>query len=285
LSGSAEPVTQPAPADEARPRGGETTGAAAAALVSARLSGGLFAGLSETVKPADADEAYGVQHAAHRLLESSSYGVRAGWKIGCTTRTMQEYLGVDGPCAGGMFLARLWRGAHAFGISKPRRTGVECEISVRLASDLPRRGRPYEVAEMPRAVASCLAAIEVVEDRYVDYPSLGIPTLIADDFFHYSAVLGHEDEHFDPRRLRDATGTMEINGKRIATGRGEDILGDPLVALCWLANRAVEWGQPLRAGEVVLLGSVVQTQWIEAGDVVTIRNDLLGDAGAAFVER
>jgi 2-keto-4-pentenoate hydratase len=183
-----------------------------------------------------------------------------------------------------MFLAHLWREAHAFSMSKPRRTGVECEISVRLASDLPRRSRPYDVADMPRAVASCLAAIEVVEDRYVDYPSLGIPTLIADDFFHYSAVLGHEDEHLDPRRLRDATGIMEINGKRIATGRGEDILGDPLVALCWLANRAVEWGQPLRAGEVVLLGSVVQTQWIEAGDVVTIRNDLLGDAGATFVE-
>ncbi len=257
-------------------------GAAAAALASSRLSGNVLADLPPEIKPSDEVEGYGVQLAVHGILTSAGYGVRAGWKIGCTTKTMQAYIGVDGPCAGGMFLAQLWRGSHVFAVATPRRLGVECEVSVRLASDLPRRERAYEVKDMPSTVSACMAAIEVVEDRYADYPSLGVPTLIADDFFHYAAVLGPEDEQFDPARLRDVTGSMKINGVQVGSGRGADILGDPLAALCWLANRAVEWGQPLRAGEVVLLGSVVQTQWIGPGDVVTISNDLLGEAGAAF---
>ena len=263
---------------------GSMIGAAAAALASSRLSGNMLADLPPEVKPRDEVEGYGVQLAVHGILTSAGYGVRAGWKIGCTTKTMQAYIGVDGPCAGGMFLAQLWRGSHVFGVAKPRRLGVECEVSVRLASDLPRRERAYEVKDMPSTVSACMAAIEVVEDRYADYPSLGIPTLIADDFFHYAAVLGPEDEQFDPARLRDVTGSMKINGVQVGSGQGADILGDPMEALCWLANRAVEWGQPLRAGEVVLLGSVVQTQWIGPGDVVTISNDLLGEAGAAFEE-
>jgi 2-keto-4-pentenoate hydratase len=263
---------------------GSNIGAAAATLASSRLSGSMLADLPSAIKPRDEVEGYEVQQALHGIMTSSGYGVRAGWKIGCTTKTMQTYLGVDGPCAGGMYLAQLWRGSHLFGIAKPRRLGAECEVAVRVARDLPRRDRAYEVADMASAVAACMAAIEVVEDRYADYASLGVPTLIADDFFHYAAVLGPEDERFDPARLRDVTGSMKINNVQVASGRGADILGEPLAALCWLANRAVEWGEPLRAGEVVLLGSVVQTQWIEPGDVVSISNDLLGEAGVAFEE-
>ncbi|HXW78585.1 MAG TPA: fumarylacetoacetate hydrolase family protein [Acidimicrobiales bacterium] len=263
---------------------GSNIGAAAATLASSRLSGGMLADLPVGFRPRDEVEGYEVQHALHGILTSAGYGVRAGWKIGCTTKTMQTYLGVDGPSAGGMFLAQLWRGSHLFAVPKPRRLGVECEVAVRLARDLPRRERAYDVADMAPSVAACMAAIEVVEDRYTDYPSLGVPTLIADDFFHYAAVLGPEDERFDPARLRDVTGSLRINNVEVASGRGVDILGEPLAALCWLANRAVEWGEPLRAGEVVLLGSVVQTQWVEPGDVVTISNDLLGEAGVAFEE-
>jgi 2-keto-4-pentenoate hydratase len=263
---------------------GSTIGAAAAALASSRLSGDVLADLPQAIRPRDEVEGYEVQQALHGILTRSGYGARAGWKIGCTTKAMQAYIGVDGPSAGGMFLAHLWRGSHIFTVAKPRRLGVECEVAVRLGRDLPRRDRAYVDADMPAAVAACLAAIEVVEDRYAHFSSLGVATLIADDFFHHAAVLGPEDEQFDPTRLRDVTGSMNINNARVATGRGADILGDPLAALCWLANRAVEWGEPLRAGEIVLLGSVVKTQWIEPGDVVSITNDLLGEAGAAFEE-
>ena len=128
-----------------------------------------------------------------------------------------------------------------------------------------------------------MAAIEVVEDRYRDYPELDTPTLIADDFFHHSCVLGRQEEQLDPSRLRDVTATMAINGEEIGSGQGTDIMGDPMSVLCWLANSCIEWGVSLLAGDIVLLGSLVQTQWVVAGDAVTVENEPLGEVRAEFV--
>jgi 2-keto-4-pentenoate hydratase len=128
-----------------------------------------------------------------------------------------------------------------------------------------------------------MAAIEVVQDRYKDYHSLDTPTLIADDFFHYSCVLGPQDESLRPESLREVTAVMAINGKEVGHGVGTDILGDPLQVLCWLANSCAGWGSPLLAGDVVLLGSLVQTQWVQAGDAVTVTNNPLGQVAADFI--
>jgi 2-keto-4-pentenoate hydratase len=275
-----EPPGDPGAGPVKRP---STTGAAAAAVVSSRVGGGILSRLPEDVEPRDEAEGYRAQLAAHGLLSRSGYGARAGWKIGCTTRVMQAYLGVDSPCAGGMFLAHLWRGSHTFAIPTTRRLGVEAEIAVRMARDLPGGAAEYGVADVAGAIAACMAAIEVVEDRYADFATLGIPTLIADDFFHYSAVLGSEVEGFDPRRLKDVTAMLMVNGEEKGSGRGADIMGEPLEALRWLANGAVQWGTPLRAGDIVLLGSLVQVHWVTAGGPVVATADVLGEVTATFV--
>jgi len=90
-------------------------------------------------------------------------------------------------------------------------------------------------------------------------------------------------ERCSPQSLREVTGTMAINGRAVGHGVGTDILGDPLNVLSWLANSCAAWGTPPLAGDVVLLGSLVQTQWVQAGDVVTIANDPLGEVVAEFV--
>jgi len=257
--------------------------ATAALITSSRLGGGLLDDLGEGVRPATELDAYRVQAIAHPLLEAAGYGRQAGWKIGCTTRVMQAYLGIGNPCAGAMFQANVWHGRHGFTVPASGRLGVECEIAVRMARDLPRCDAAYDLADMPRAVAASMAAIEVVQDRYLDYPSLDTPTLIADDFFHYACVLGPQAESLRPESLREVTGAMTINGQEVGRGVGTDILGEPLQVLCWLANRCAAWGTPLLAGDVVLLGSLVQTQWVKAGDVVAVANDPLGQVAAEFV--
>ena len=256
--------------------------AAAAMITSSRLTGALLGDLGDGTRPVTELDAYHVQAIAHPLLEAGGYGRQAGWKIGCTTPVMQEYLGIGNPCAGAMFQASVWHGGHAFPVPASGRLGVECEIAVRMARDLPRLDLAYEPADMPGAVAACMAAIEVVQDRYDDYPALGTPTLIADDFFHYACVLGPQRESFHPGSLRDVSGSMTINGTDVGHGTGTDIMGDPLDVLCWLANSCAAWGTPLLAGDVVLLGSLVQTQWVAAGDVVAVANDPLGEVAAEF---
>lgn len=158
------------------------------------------------------------------------------------------------------------------------RLGVECEIAVRLGADLSPSTAPYGRESVAGRVASCMAAIELVDDRYEDYRSFDTPTLIADDFFNAGCVLGREVEYRCSLDLAALTGRMIINGEEVGRGRGSDILGHPFEALAWLANRAAHDGQPLRSGEVVLLGSVVQTIWLRPGDHVSIEIECLGNA-------
>lgn len=279
-------MSEPGPAAATAPDPAATApglAAATAALVtSRRLSSDPLGDLGPGGRPATELDAYRVQAIAHRLLERAGFGRQAGWKIGCTTKVMQAYLNIANPCAGAMFAANVWHGGHAFTVPDSGRLGVECEIAVRMARDLPRRESDYELADMAGAVAASMAAIEVVQDRYVDYPSLDTPTLIADDFFHYACVLGPQLTSLRPDSLREVTAAMTINGQEVGHGVGTDILGEPLQVLCWLANSCASWGTPLLAGDVVLLGSLVQTQWVQAGDVVNVANNPLGEVAAEF---
>ena len=79
--------------------------------------------------------------ALHARLTAAGWGALGGHKIGCTTPVMQAFLGIDHPCAGGVF-ARIVQHRHgAFRRGDFRHVGVECEITVRLAADLPRLRR------------------------------------------------------------------------------------------------------------------------------------------------
>jgi 2-keto-4-pentenoate hydratase len=257
--------------------------AAAALLVASRLSGSKLDRLPEAITPSTELEGYLVQRAAHRLLEESGFGKQAGWKIGCTTPVMQTYLGISNPSAGGVFAANTWHREHEFVCPDERKLGVECEIAVRIGRDLTGQHKPYGMRDIIDGISACMAAIEIVEDRYVDYSLLDTPTLIADDFFHYSCVLGDPTNDVAPTQLRNVTATMTINGATVGGGSGRDILGEPLNVLRWLVNSCVEWGTPVLRGDVILLGSLVATNWVGIGDSVTISNDRLGDVAASFI--
>lgn len=247
--------------------------AAAAFLMDARLSPTSLDGLPETLAPKDLPAAYRLQSALNERLAGALDPV-AGWKIGCTTAVMQTYLGIDHPCAGAMFSSGLRHGLGVFTRTELNRPGVECEIAVTLARDLPGPVDGGLEALVP-FIASAHASIELVDDRWRDFSAVGTPTLIADNFFNAGCVLG-EPVAVDPMHLDRLQGAMRVNGNQVGEGRGADILGHPLEALNWLAGHARETGRPLRAGEVVTLGSLVQTVWLEAGDEVSISIETLG---------
>jgi 2-oxo-3-hexenedioate decarboxylase/2-keto-4-pentenoate hydratase len=223
-----------------------------------------------------------VQDRLHAYLTGHGWGMIVGHKIGCTTPVMQAYLGIHNPCAGGVVDTTVRYGHGHIPIPPAIRVGVECEIAVRLGDSLTPATAPFDRKRVATAVSGCMAAIEIVEDRYVDYPSLDTPTLIADDFFGAGCVLGQIVTGFDPFALANVTATMAINGHEVGSGVGTDVLGHPLDALVWLANNTAARGLSLHAGEFVLLGSLVQTHWVEGGDKIHILNDPLGEVQAAF---
>jgi 2-oxo-3-hexenedioate decarboxylase/2-keto-4-pentenoate hydratase len=248
-------------------------GTAADEIARARLAGERLKPLHAALRPADEAAAYQVQAALHERLEPT-LGRRVGYKIGCTTPVMQAYLGIPSPCSAGVFAGGVHRSGVMLRFDDYRRIGVECEIAVRLGRDLPGGSAPFTAASVRDAVAAFMAAVEIVDDRYEDWRSTDTPTLIADDFFAAGCVLG--DPVVDPGDPAALVGTTLINGVEVGRGVGRDVMGHPLNALAWIASALAARGTPLRAGEIVLLGSLVETKWLARGDHVAIAIEGLG---------
>jgi 2-keto-4-pentenoate hydratase len=121
-----------------------------------------------------------------------------------------------------------------------------------------------------------MAGIEIVDDRYQDYRSLGTPTLIADNFFNAGCVLGDPVREWRGLDLATLEGHTLVNGKEVGRGNGAMVLGHPLEALVWLANSRAARGLGLQRGKFVFLGSLVETKRLNAGDSVRIEIEALG---------
>jgi 2-keto-4-pentenoate hydratase len=261
----------------------ETTKAAARYLASARLDHVRLESLDLRLAPGNELSAYVVQDALHERLTESGAGVVSGHKIGCTTPIMQSYLGIDTPCAGGVFEPTQRHGNGEFSFDELLNPGVECELAVRLGADLVPGDAPFDAVSVADAVEAVTPAIEIVDDRWVDYKAIDTPSLVADDFFGAGCVLGDDALNWRELDLSEVEGSMTINGELVGTGKGSAILDQPLSALAWLANLMAQRGKSLRAGEFVLLGSLVETKWVERGDLVEIDLGTLGRATALFV--
>lgn len=241
--------------------------------------------LPADLQPRDVDEAMAIQDALHQRLTDAGYGQLVGTKIGCTTRVMQDYLGMEHPCSGGIFDRTVRHREGTFDVDALLHPGVECEMAAILDAPIPAADAPHDLAHVSKCVGSISAAIEIVDDRYVDFPQR-IPdwrTWIADDFFGAGAVLGKPNTNWSELDLPSLQGQMRINGTPVGSGHGRDIInGHPLEALVWLANDLAQRGRDLRRGWIIMLGSVVQTRWVTPGDQVDVEIGGLGTATARF---
>jgi len=260
----------------------DSTLAAAEAVVSARRFGTPLETLPPSIKPRTVAEGYRVQKAVHDMLAGTEWGPVVGYKIGCTTAVMQQYLGISHPCAGGVFAGRVHQSGITLEHKRFVRVGVECEIAVRLSRDLPLSEAPFTAEQVSEAVEVYMPAIEVVDERYADWPRTNAATLIADDFFTAGYVLGEPVKRDVAPELAGLTGRILINGVEVAQGIGADVMGHPHNALAWLANSLAERGEELQAGQIVLTGSLVQTQWPAADDQVVVNISGLGSASVTF---
>jgi 2-keto-4-pentenoate hydratase len=245
-------------------------GPAAGALRQARLDRGLVLPLPTSIAPLTEADGAAAQFALARLVGAVPC---AGFKIGATGKRMQEYLGLDGPLAGFMDAATVFRGNGAVRFADCIKPGVECEVAVRLAHDLPPGS--YTKETVAGAVGEFIAGIEIVENRYDDLKTLGTPTLLADQVYHVSAVLGDQGG-VDWRALGIGSlrGRMLIDGVERDSGITSDLMGHPFTCLAFLASSsvAVAFGG-LKAGQYVMLGSVTPPVWLDGPAHVTVEFD------------
>jgi 2-keto-4-pentenoate hydratase len=240
---------------------------AAAALRQARIDRRVVLPLPQSIAPATEAQGAAAQLALARLVGAVPC---AGFKIGATGKRMQEYLGLDGPAAGFMQAATVFRGDGVVRFADCIKPGVECEVAVRLAHDLPPAAYTAETAAA--AVGEFVVGIEIVENRYDDLKTLGTPTLIADQVYHVAAVVGDQGgvdwRALDIGALR---GRIVIDGEERDAGVTSDLMGHPFNCLAWLASSSVAAAfGGLKAGQYVMLGSVTPPVWLDAPARVTV---------------
>src|SRR4030088_689288 len=191
--------------------------AAAKIIASARRSRKKLASLEPDLAPGDEAAGYQIQRAVHDLLLPQT-GALVGYKIGCTSAVMQQYLDIPHPCGGGVFAKGVHDSGAALRASDFVRVGVECEIAVKLARDLPASEAPFTAEWVAEAIEAYLPAIEIVDDRYADWQTFGAPTLVGHAFFGAGCGLRKPVARTAAPDLLAVVGRALING--VEAGRG-----------------------------------------------------------------
>lgn len=234
----------------------------------------VFEPLPEAIAPRSLAEAYAVQSNVSRE-KALVCGPPVGRKIALSSAAMQQMTGLPAPISGELHRAQVVVSPARVRARDYGRLIIEFEIAVRLGRDLPAIGRPYRASSVARAVAALGPALELADDRNADYARLagqGL-ALIADNAWNQGAVLGELREDWACLAVNHLSGEALINGVSVGVGRSADLMRGPLHALAWLANQAVARGEPLRAGEIAILGSMITSKFPAPGDRIDYRLD------------
>jgi 2-keto-4-pentenoate hydratase len=234
--------------------------------------------LPAEVYPMSLDEAYAIRCAFQEIEETTGRGAIAGYKIGLTTSVMQRLCGVEEPCYGAVFAREVHHRRAELSGKDYCRIGVETEIALRLGDDLSEGDDGERVAA---AVESCMAAIELIEDLRYDYKQLDAAAMVAGNVWNAGVVLGRPVTDWRGLDLAQVAARLSINGREIGCGSGGDVMGHPLNALGWLADKLAASGTPLRRGMIIMTGSMVPIQYPNIGDRVLVEISGLGTAELA----
>ncbi|HET7717245.1 MAG TPA: fumarylacetoacetate hydrolase family protein, partial [Bauldia sp.] len=233
--------------------------------------------LPEDCRPRDRAEGYAIAAA----LARQSHDVTAGWKIAATSEAGQRHINVDGPLAGRILKGRLVPPGGAVPLNGNIMRVAEAEFAFVLGKAMPERGAPYTRDEVMEAVTALHLSIEVPDSRYVDFTSVGAPSLIADLACPSWLMLGPKVEA-DWRVIDLSTHMVSAykNGVQAASGSGKAVLGDPRIALTWLVNEAARYCGGVEAGQFVTTGTCIVPVAIAPGDEIRVEYGALGSLTA-----
>ena len=225
------------------------------------------------LRPRTREEGYAVQ----ATLERRTAAPLAGWKIAATSVAGQRHINVDGPLAGRLLRERVFDSGVSLPFGSNHMRVAEAEFAFRMARTLEPRVEPYDVSEVLLAVGTLHPAIEVPDSRYDDFTIVGAPQLIADNACAHYFVLGPAtDASWRDIDLVEHRVTGAIADGPRHEGKGANVLGDPRVALAWLASELSGLGIALQAGQVVTTGTCIVPLPIAPGDRVEMNFGVLG---------
>ncbi|WP_353952530.1 fumarylacetoacetate hydrolase family protein [Knoellia sp. S7-12] len=247
-------------------------------LESASRTGKPCPPVRDLIGESDLERAYAVQHSLAARRRAAGARV-VGRKIGLTSPAVQRQLGVEQPDFGLLFDDMNVSGLATVPTGSLLQPRVEAEVAFVLRADLDQDG--LNLGTVRRAVDHAVAALEIVDSRIAGW-DIRITDTVADNGSSALFVLGEKQvrlDEFDPIAV---TMRMTADDVLVSEGNGAACLGDPLLALLWLARTAQEVGDPLRAGQVVLSGALGPMHSVTPGTVISAEISALGTVSVTF---
>lgn len=228
----------------------------------------------------DIETAYAVQELLTKQRLAAGATI-VGRKIGLTSPAVQQQLGVDRPDFGVLFddMQDADGVVPTDDLLQPK---VEAEVAFVLKKDL--ADGDLDLDQVRTAVDYGVAALEIVDSRIAGW-DITFGDTVADNASSARFVLGEQRRTLDEFEPVKVSMELELDGQLVSTGSGEACLGDPLIALQWLARTARDLGDPLRAGQIVLSGALGPMVAVRPESRVTAWIDGLGDVTATFSAR
>jgi 2-keto-4-pentenoate hydratase len=234
-----------------------------------------LAEVDAALTPADA---YAIQGQLVELLLGDG-GTVVGYKLGLTSRPMQELLGVDEPDYGPVLSTMVHDDGATLPLSDFIQPRIEGELA--LVLDAPLQGPGVTTIQAARAVGGVVPALELVDSRIEDWRITLVDT-IADLASSAAIVLGPRVVPVTEVDLRLVGMVIRRNGAVEATGAGAAALGNPVAALAWLANTLAAFDVTLEAGHVIMTGALHRAFPVEPGDRIRADFDRLGSVACSF---
>jgi 2-keto-4-pentenoate hydratase len=234
--------------------------------------------LPDHLRPQSLAEGYAIQDA---MVAVAAQPV-SGWKIAATSKAGQEHIGVTEPLAGRLFQKFILQDGARLPAAPLHMAVIEAEFAFRMARDLPPRGGAYQQAEVCDAVAALHLAIEVPDARFERFAEIGPAQIVADDAFASWFVLGEQVPDWQNLDLPARPVRAFKNGALFRESTGANALGDPRIALTWIANHLAQRRIGLKAGDIVTTGTCVTPAIIGPGDRMIADFVDLGHVAVSF---
>lgn len=229
-------------------------------------------------------DAYAIQR-AFVAEKKKAGGVVRGWKIGLTSRAMQQALGIDVPDSGVLFEDMFLASGETVPQGRFIEPRIEAEIAFVMGRDL--KGPGASMFDVLKATDYVTPALEILDTRIRRRDektgrARNVFDTISDNAANAGIVIGGPVFRPDSLNLAHVGAAVARNGHVEETGLGAGVLGNPLTSMVWLVNRLAEYGDGLRAGDVVLSGSFIRPIEAPSGSTITADYGDFGIMGCHF---
>ena len=226
--------------------------------------------------------AYAVQESYAGLRVGAGARV-IGRKIGCTSRAIQEFFGIDTPDYGHLFDDMLVSDGGSVDAASLIAPMVEPELAFVLGADL--RGPGVTVSDVLAVTTAVAPALEIIDSRIRDW-DIAFADTVADNGSSARCVFGHPVDYSrvvaERRDLTAERVRLCAGGTTFDEGTGAAVLGHPAAAVAWLANALADYGHGLRADDFVLSGSITRAVPARAGETYEAVFSTFGTVSCRF---